>query len=348
MKLGLVVNNVDTEVPPAATTVIAHSAYLMGHTVYMIGVGDLTYRSRGGSAALARTPPPPGLATQEEFLAAVQGRAAGRTDVPIASLDLLWLRYNPVEESGDRLWERDAGIAFGQLALQEGVIVLNHPYTLSYTVNKMYLEHLPESVRPRTIITRRLDAIRQFYEEQNQAIVLKPAHGYGGKDVFLLKGDTTNLAQIVESIGRTTYVIAQEYIEAAAAGDTRLFLVNGKPLVCEGRVAALRRVSETGDFRSNMTAGGVPKKAEVSERMLEIAELVGPSLIEAGLFFTGLDIVGDLLVEINTISTGGLNAASRLEGVPFGVEVVQALERKVARRARLGPTFDNRVLATLD
>lgn len=346
MKLGIVVNDVDTEVPPAATTVMAFWAYKMGHTVYMMGVGELTYDSRHGVSGNARRPPDPGIDDQAVFLDALQGRDVERIRVAMRDLDILWLRYNP--EEGERQWEQDGGIALGQLALEEGVIVLEHPYTLSYAVNKMYLEHFPADVRPRSIVTRDPQEVRRFYDELNGAIVLKPAHGYGGKDVYLLNGDATNLKQIVESIARRTYVIAQEFLTEAVHGDTRLFLMNGRPLTCDGKIAALRRLNDAGDFRSNMTAGGKPMKAEVTDRMLEIAELVRPRIVAAGLFLIGIDIVGDKVVEINPISAGGLNITSKLEGVPFSREVVKALERKVAYVRKVGPPFDNRVVATME
>ena len=71
-------------------------------------------------------------------------------------------------------------------------------------------------------------------------------------------------------------------------------------------------------------------------------------IIADGLFFVGLDIVGDRLVEINTISTGGLNAASKLAGTNFGIEVIRAIERKVEYRRAYGPRLTNRELATMD
>ena len=61
-----------------------------------------------------------------------------------------------------------------------------------------------------------------------------------------------------------------------------------------------------------------------------------------------MDIVGDKLVEINTISSGGLNAAGKLEEADFGAELVRAIERKVAHRRRYGAALGNRELATLD
>jgi glutathione synthase len=348
MTIGIVVNDVDTEVPPAATTVMARAAAVRGHTVYMTGVGDLSYYSDGRLAAVCRKAPRGGAKNQAAFLAAVQGRDVERVVVSSDDLDVLYLRYNPMEEMENRPWEADAGFTFGQMAVLQGVIVLSHPYTLPFVTNKMYLEHFPASIRPRTVITRSYDEIARFHEQEKGRIVVKPLVGYGGKDVFLVKKDAANLKQIVESITRSSYVIAQEYLPAARDGDTRLFLFNGKPLVCEGKYAALRRVNEDGDFRSNMSAGGKPHKAEITPRMLEIAEIVRPRLLADGIFDVGLDIVGDKLVEINAISSGGLNAAGRLEEVDFGGEVVKLIERKVAHRRRYGHQLRNRALAVMD
>jgi glutathione synthase len=348
MKIGFVVNNVDTEHPSAATTIMAYSAVRMGHDVYMIGVGELTYFSDGAVGATARVAPPAGDMEQKEWLSAVQSEDAERTQLAIPELDVLFLRYNPSEDPEGRPWEPDAGIVFGQIAVLQGVLVLSHPYALSYAINKMYLEHFPDDVRPRTIITRSYEEVAAFHAREKGRIVVKPLRGYGGKDVYLVNKDAANLRQIVESINRHSYVIAQEFLPAAKDGDTRLFLFNGKPLVLEGKYAALRRVNESGDFRSNMSLGGRPHRAEITPRMLEIAEMVRPRLVADGIFDVGLDIVGDKLVEINAISAGGLNAASKLEGVNFGEAVVRLIERKVEYRKRYGHQLRNRALAVMD
>jgi glutathione synthase len=231
--------------------------------------------------------------------------------------------------------------------MARGVIVLNHPDTLAYARDKMYLQHFPQDVRPLTLITRDLGEIRKFYEDCKRRIVVKPLSGYGGTDVFLIERDGRNLTQMCEAVLRTGWVVAQEFLPAAKDGDTRFFLVNGEPLVVNDRVAALRRVSAGEDFRSNMTAGGRPKKAHVTERMMELAALIGPKLKRDGIFFAGLDIVGDRLVELNTISTGGLNAAGRMEKTDFATEVIRLIERKVEIRRAYGGHIANIELATM-
>ena len=101
------------------------------------------------------------------------------------------------------------------------------------------------------------------------------------------------------------------------------------------------------DFRANLTAGGDARKPKITERMLELASIVGPRLRHDGIFFAGLDIVGDRIVEINTISTGALNSAQRIQGVDFASAIVELVERKVAAKAQYGSALPNRVLATL-
>src|SRR5690606_29118212 len=123
------------------------------------------------------------------------------------------------------------------------------------TLNKMYFQHFPEEVRPRTIITRNPAEIKKFYEKEGGKVVLKPLQGSGGTDVFLLD-ETTNLNQIVEAISRNGFVIAQEYLPAATEGDTRVLLLNGKIFQVNGKYAAVHRKNKSGDIRSNIHVGG--------------------------------------------------------------------------------------------
>ncbi|CAN5798589.1 glutathione synthase [soil metagenome] len=347
MRLTILVNDVATEVPPATTTVLARAAVRLGHTVHLIGIDQLTYLPDGRIGGVAVVPPD-NARTKESFLAAVQAKDAPREKITTDDMDALWLRYNPSEElANERHWARDAGFLFGRLAMERGVIVLNHPDTLAYAIDKLYFQHFPEEVRPRTLVSRDIGEIRGFYEESKRRIVLKPLTGYGGAEVFLVERDAKNLNQMVETISRGGYVMAQEFLPAAKDGDTRFFMVNGEPLVVDGHYAALRRVSKTEDFRSNMSAGGQPRRARVTDRMLELASIVGPKLKRDGIFFAGLDIVGDKIVEINTISTGGLNITSVLEKVDFPREVIRMVDRKVEIHKRYGGHISNIELATM-
>lgn len=348
MRIAFVVNDVDTEHPRAATTVLALAADRAGHRVHMIGVRELTCFPDGHIGGIARAAPGGGKRTGRTFLATVQGRDAPRERITTADLDVIWLRYNPSEETGENAWAQDAGILLGQVAMRQGVLVLNHPFSIHHAMNKLNLMHLPEDARPPMMVTRQVDEVRRFHESHGGKIVLKPLMGYGGADVFLVNEDAANLTQLMETLGRDGYVVVQPYLPAATEGDVRLFLVNGRPLAIDGRYAALHRQGAEGDFRSNISAGGSVSRADVDERCLHLAELVRPRMVSDGLFFVGLDVVGDRLVEVNAISAGGLNAADVLEDRDFSGAVIEAVARKVRYRERYGLSIPNRVLATME
>jgi glutathione synthase len=203
-------------------------------------------------------------------------------------------------------------------------------------------------VRPRTLITRDRDEIKQFIKEEGGRAVLKPLQGSGGSGVFLVDHPSVkNINQMIEALTRDGYVIVQEYLESAEEGDTRLFMMNGQPLRHKGRYAAFRRVRQGDDIRSNVRAGGQIAPAEIAETHLRIAEIVRPKLVADGMFLVGLDIVGDELMEINVFSPGGLGSAQNFEKVNFAAAVVDALERKVDYVTFYRRRFSNVQMASL-
>jgi glutathione synthase len=231
--------------------------------------------------------------------------------------------------------------------MRHGVIVLNDPNALAKATNKMYFQLFPDEVRPHTLITRDRGEIKSFAREFG-TIVLKPIQGSGGANVFLVRPeDIPNLNQMIDAVTRDGYVIAQEYLQAAEEGDTRLFLMNGKVLRYKGKYAAFRRIRTGGDLRSNIHAGGKLDKAIIGDKELRIAEIVRPKLVQDGMFLVGLDIVGDKLMEINVFSPGGLGSAQKFEGCNFSHAVIQCLERKVEYMQYYERNFDNVEMACL-
>lgn len=349
MKIGFVVNELSWETTAYTTTHLAYSAYKRGHDVYYLNVGDLTYfpdGSMGGKAYVVNAKKK--LKNIEAFIAFAKSADAQSETIHSTVLDALMLRYNPVEKGDDREWIRQGGLVFGQIAARDGVLVLSHPDTLSFAINKMYFQHFPAEVRPSTVITRDPDEIVNFYNNHNKHVVLKPLMGSGGQDVFMMQGDTSNLNQIVETIGSKGYIIAQEFLPEATKGDVRFFLMNGKPIVIDGKYAAVERISGKSDFRNNISAGGSIKKVKVTQKMLDLAETVRPKLVRDGLFLVGLDIAGDKLIEINVISSGALNACVELEGKDFVGEVIASIERKVRYKELYGKDLTNKHLASME
>ncbi len=349
MKIGFVVNDIATEHPQYTTTRLAMTAHRRGHEISLLGVGDLAHDPAAAVSGRARGPvEDKAYRSPASFLDDIQSEAGWSQRIDVTALDVLMLRNDPSDDAVERPWAQSSGALFGQLAAAAGVIVVNDPGHLADAVNKTYFQHFPEAVRPKTLISRDADDIKSFVDGLGGEAVLKPLQGSGGQGVFVVRGEgRQNVNQIIESITRDGFVVAQEYLEEAADGDVRLFLINGRPLAVDGVHAAFRRVNKTGDPRSNMHSGGIAEACKVTDDMLRLAELVRPKLVSDGMFLVGMDIVGSKLMEINVFSPGGIHSAGELQGVDFAAPVIDALERKVAIRASYGPTLSNVAINTL-
>jgi glutathione synthase len=348
MKIGFVCNDCATEEAGYTTTRLSLAALSMGHEPWLIGVGDFADDPDGRIRAWARAAKRSSYRSTKTYLADIQGDKARVERIAIDELDVLFLRNDPAAELGVRPWAQSAGYMFGQRAAANGVLVLNDPHSLAGALNKLYFENFPEKVRPRSLISRNADDLKKFVADEGSRACLKPLQGSGGKNVFVIDAKKAgNLNQIIEAISNDGYVVAQEYLPAAKKGDTRLFLMNGTPLVVGGHYCAFHRISARGDVRSNLHAGGRLARAKITDEMLEIAEVVRPRLVADGMFLVGLDIVGTKLMEINVFTPGGLGSAAKFEKTDFAAAVITAIERKLAARALDPRCLSNRYLATL-
>ena len=348
MRIGFFVNDVQSEQAGYTTTRLAMAALNRGHESWVLDANSFAYDPDEKVRARAVSAPKAQYKSSEVYLEDLRGKKAKRERITVDDLDVLLLRNDPFTDNGLRSWAQTVGINFGRIAMRHGVIVLNDPNGLAKAMNKMYFQLYPDEVRPRTLITRDRDEIRAFAKAEGGRIVLKPLQGSGGQGVYLVDPSAgANLNQMIDSLARDGYVIAQEYLPAASEGDTRLFLMNGQPLRYRGKYAAFRRMRSGEDMRSNVHAGGKLLEAEITDAHLRIAEIVRPKLVQDGMFLVGLDIVGDKLMEINVFSPGGLGSAQKFENVNFAHSVIESLERKVGYMKYYRRNFDNSEMATL-
>jgi glutathione synthase len=348
MKIGFVVNGIDTEQAAFTTSRLCVTGIRSGHECHVMGVGDFVYAPDGSIHAYAKTVSADDCESLTDYIEALRSEENQREKIAVDDLDVLLLRNDPSDDVAERAWAQTSGILFGQLAAARGVIVLNDPSNLANAINKTYFQHFPEQVRPKTCISRDTEEIKSFITDQKDKVVIKPLQGSGGQSVFLIGEDEqANLNQMIDAVTRDGYCIVQEYLPAAVDGDVRLFVMNGRPLWHEGKYAAFRRVNNTGDARSNMHSGGKSVDAEVTDKMLELVEMVRPKLVRDGMFLVGLDIVDDKLMEINVFSPGGLGSSQRHTGVDFTTAIIRNLESKVKCKACYGSGIGNVEIATL-
>ena len=348
IKLAFVVNDVATEQDNYSTIRLARKAVARGHEVALIGLGDFIYDWEDGICAMATLSKIEKFKNDTTYLAHLQDPERKRTRIKLDEYDILMLRSDPAEELTTRSWAPSSSLLFAQLASLNRTIVLNDPRHLTDAVNKTYFQGFPESVRPQTTITREPDEVRRFLEAHGGKGVIKPLQGSGGQGVFIInKKSGQNLNQITEAVTRDGYAIVQEYLPAAKDGDLRMITLNGRPLKVDDTYACLRRFSQTEDHRSNISAGGGVEMQAPDETALTIAEVVGPKLIDDGMYLTGLDIAGDKMMELNVDTPGGISFIEDLSGVDFSGAIIDDLERKVRLQKQYGGTLTNRQLAVI-
>ena len=337
MKLVFLVNDVATEKDDYATIRLARRATEMGHEVSLVSIVDLSYEADERVTGLAVSPRGSGHEDDAAILADFQDPGNEPKRIALTEVDVMMLRMDPADELPARPWSHSSSLLFAQLAAARGTIVLNDPFKLTDATNKTYFQQFPASVRPRTLISRHEKAILEFIEAEKGNAVIKPLQGSGGRGVFVVKdGSGANINQMIEATVRDGYAIVQEYLPKAADGDVRYLTLNGRPLTVDGVHACLRRYNDTDDARSNVSAGGKFEMIEPSEEVLRVVELSGPKLVRDGMYFAGLDVVGDKMMEVNVDTPGALNFIEDLTGKDFSGAVIRDLERKVMLRRQYG------------
>ena len=327
MRIAFFVNDVASEIDEYTTTRLARAAAQGGHEVWYVGVGDVEHgESDGQLVARAHAAEFDKDDTLESFMGRIKERTAER--IVMDDLDALFLRNDSIEDQQERPWASPLGVVFGQSLKARGVTVVNDPITLTRATSKLYLEEFPEKIRPRSLVTRDPEAIKRFVSDVGHCVV-KPLYGAKGRNVFMIENEgETNLAQITEAVLQDGYAIVQEFADGGENGDARIFLLDGQILERGGKLAAFRRVPAGNDPRANISTGGQPVRLEIGDVERGIIEMMSSKLVADGMYFVGIDVVGDKVVEINAESPGGIQSVERLYEIDVCPTVIENLERR--------------------
>jgi glutathione synthase len=322
MRLGLFVNDVATEIDEYTTTRLARAAAQAGHQVWYVGLGDVELGQRDGQlVARAHAAELNKHDTLESFMTRIKVRDA--EPVVMDDLDAVFLRNESIEDLQARPWASPLGVVFGQRLKARGVTVVNDPISLVRATSKLYLEEFPERIRPRSLVTRDPEAIERFVGTVGRSVV-KPLYGAKGRNVFMIEDQgETNLAQITEAVLEDGYAIVQEFVDGGEDGDARIFLLEGQILERNGKLAAFRRVPTGNDPRANISTGGHSIPLEIGDAERGIVEAMSNKLVADGMYFVGIDVIGDKVVEINAESPGGMQSIERLYNIDACPTVIE-------------------------
>jgi glutathione synthase len=215
-----------------------------------------------------------------------------------------------------------------QRAEEQGAFVVNRPQALRDANEKAFMAWFPDCTPP-TLVSRALPEMHAFIAEHEQ-VVVKPLDMMGGRSVFVTHSRDGNRSVILESLshGGRRYIMLQKYLpEIVDQGDRRIILIDGQPVPM-----ALVRIPPESDHRGNMDAGARTEVRPLNSRERWICEQVGPVLRERGLLFTGIDVIGDFMTELNVTSPTGIVELTRDGDLQVAKELFDAISRRLEAR----------------
>jgi glutathione synthase len=303
------------------TTALMAECNNRGHEVYFLGAHDLYVRANRVIARMWRVTVPRGLGGQAYWEAVMRAWSdqAPQT-IALGELDAIFMRKDPplsVEMVGHLQVVRDR------------VFVINDPIGMVKASSKLYTLNFPDVI-PETHVSRDPKRLRQVVEEFGGDMILKPYTGHRGHGVIKVSTrDEENLDSLLHYYvdDRRPYsernsVIVQEYLSAARAGDKRILLLNGEVL------GAMRRLPKEGEIRANIHVGAAFIPYEVTDVDRNIISILKPRLLADGLYFVGIDVIEDKLIEINVISPGGIPRINALTGQRLEEAVIDFVEAR--------------------
>lgn len=199
------------------------------------------------------------------------------------------------------------------------VPVVNTASAIEATRDKLYStqvfaeHHLPV---PKTMLIKHPANTGLVEREIGFPCVVKIFAGSYGKGVYLVhnRREFQDFIDFAHGIKEDEAIIVQEYINSRPGQDVRVMVVGGRA------IGAMKRSSQDGSFKANITRGGVGENYPLDDEISEIAVKTADAL--------GLDVAGiDLLFDGNHYKVCEANSAPGFQGFEkcTGIDVARAI-----------------------
>ena len=212
-----------------------------------------------------------------------------------------------------------------------GVPVLNNRRAIALSRDKLRAAQFMASAglaTPPTVALRDPAGLEELVDQMGgPPVIVKPVRGTQGVGVMLMES-VESIRAISETMwGLGQNFVMQKFIAEARGRDIRAFVVGRKV------VAAMRRVSNTRDFRANIHRGG---RGEPLTLPRAYAQLAVKASTKMGLEVAGVDLLetrlGPMLLEVN--SSPGLEGIERYTGVNVAAAIIKRAEHLSKQRVR--------------
>ncbi|NWO09834.1 glutathione synthase [Chromohalobacter salexigens] len=311
LKLGVVMDPIaDIAYKKDTTLAMLWAAQQRGWSLYYLEPEDLYLeggRAMGRMRALEAYRDPEAWYRLEEVQAA-----------PLAELDVILMRQDPPVD--DHFLNAVHLLGFAE---REGVLVVNPTQALLTSNEKLFAQQFPHCIPPSVVSCH--DAVLRDFHARHGDVIFKPLDGMGGSGIFHITPEGRNLGSVIEQLTErgTRQIMAQRYLPEIKAGDTRILLIDGEPVPY-----GLARIPSAGETRGNLAAGGRGEARELTDRDYWLIEQVKPAVLDKGLIFVGLDVIGDYITEINVTSPTCVREIDAQRGTDIGGLLMDAIARR--------------------
>lgn len=242
-----------------------------------------------------------------------------KQDIAVETLDAVLMRKDPPFDT-----EYIYATYMLERAEVAGTLIVNKPQSLRDCNEKLFTAWFPE-LTAKTLVTRNSDQIRAFHQQEKD-IIIKPLDGMGGSSIFRINEKDPNVGVIIETLTNhgNQYAMVQEFMPSIKDGDKRILIVNGEPMPY-----CLARIPAEGETRGNLAAGGRGEARPLTASDKMIAETIAPELKKRGLYFVGLDVIGDKVTEINVTSPTCIREIEAAYPINISGKLMDAIEENI-------------------
>lgn len=211
-----------------------------------------------------------------------------------------------------------------------GVYICNSPQAIETVKDKLHSQQIlcqSNLPTPKTMLVKFPIDQQLIEKEFGFPVVVKKTSGLKGEGVYLCKAahDITELMSEIQKTTPHANIIFQEYIKHSHGQDIRVFLIGGKI------VGAMKRISQTDDFKANFSQGGRVEKYNVTPELERLA-------LETAQLFK-LDIVGiDFLIDKDDYqiceanSAPGFNGLEQAIGTGIAEQILDYIAIKIGKK----------------
>ena len=205
--------------------------------------------------------------------------------------------------------------------------IINNSQSILHSRDKMISSQILARAKlptPRTMLVSHPVNVDIVEQEIGFPCVVKLVTGSQGKGVYLCKDKDmfVNFMDLTDNLKSKKTLIIQEFVNSGELFDLRVWVIGGKT------ITAMKRTPPTGDFKANITRGGLGEPFELNN---EISELARKTAQAFDLDITGVDLLfnGEKYLVCEANSSPGFEGIDRYCGTDMGEEIVRYVRKRL-------------------